>query len=276
MPVTTLFVEGDLDAQLLAPFLAGSPAIEKGGSKNALAPRIRQERERKFQGAMPDPRYLRDRDFDFLPELSTDHPIEDKSDGGLALGWRWARHEIESYMLEPHFVAQRLGVDKEFYESALVDAARRIKCYQAARWSIGQARIQLPPAYEFSTSPDDRNGREFYLPDALDRGCLREWTRGHARSFLERISPELDDGKIAREFDNFLSRFSDDFLKRPENVLVWFSGKDFMKALEPWLSANKFILAGVFRIQLRDWMARHVEEVAEHLPEWRAFRDLLR
>lgn len=276
MPVTTLFVEGDLDAQLLAPFLAGAPAIEKGGSKNALAPRIRQERARKVQGAKPDPRYLRDRDFDFLPEMTSAQPVEDKTEAGLALGWRWARHEIESYMLEPHFVTQCLCIDQGAYESALVEAARTIKFYQAARWTIGQARTPLPPPYKFGTSPDDRNGREFYLPGALDSGCLREWARAHARSFLERISPELDEEKIGRAFDDFISRFSDDFLQTPENVLVWFSGKDLIKALEPWLLEGGVLSTGDFRIKLRDWMTSHIEDVTEHLSEWRALRNLLR
>lgn len=277
MPVTTLFVEGDLDAQLLAPVLAGLPAIEKGGSKNALAPRVRQERARFHQGTRPDPRYLRDRDYDHLPATELTRPTEDKKDeSGLVLGWRWSRHEIENYMLEPALVCRCLGLEQSNFRTALTEAARKIRFYQASRWTIGQARISLPPAYEFNTSPDDRGGKDFYLPRALEGNHQRTWARDHAASFLARITPELDDSHIGGAFDSFALRFSDTFLEHAESILVWFSGKDLMAAMEPWLIANKFKTAGSFRTHMRDWMIAHSEVAVEHLAEWRALRELLR
>lgn len=273
MPVTNLLVEGDLDSTLLFALVGGSegPLIERAGSKDSLAPQVRKLHTKNLLGA----RFLRDRDFDFLPPSDLTRPTDDKYQGNQILGWRWTRHAIESYMIEPHFVAQCLGSDQGSYEAALIEAARRIRFYQAARWTIGQARTQLPPAYKFGTSPDDRSA-EFYLPDELASEGQREWARIHAKGFLERVSPVLDEPKIVQVYDEFSDRFTDGFLQDLENILIWFSGKDLMKALEPWLLEREVISAGKFRTRLRDWMTSHIEDVAEQLPEWRALRELLR
>jgi len=273
MPVTKLLVEGDLDSTLLFALVGGSdgPLIERAGSKDSLGPQVRKLHTKNLLGA----RYLRDRDFDSLPPSDLTRPTDDKYQEHQILGWRWTRHAIESYMIEPHFVALCLGVDQGSYESALIDAARKIRFYQAARWTIGQARTQLPPSYKFGTSPDDRSG-EFYLPEELESKGQRNWARIHAKGFLERVSPILDEPRIVQVYDEFSDRFIDDFHQDPQNILIWFSGKDLMKALEPWLLGCGVSSASVFRTYLRDWMTSHIEDVAAHLSEWRALRELLR
>lgn len=60
MSVVQLFVEGNLEIQVLNPILAGTPVSQKGGSKNSLKPRTQAERaENRILAGYP-----RDRDFD--------------------------------------------------------------------------------------------------------------------------------------------------------------------------------------------------------------------
>ncbi len=95
MLVTLLLVEGELDSQLLTPVLSGRPAVEATkGSKNALPPRTRNERNKGVAGVY----YLRDRDFDYEPPEDSTLPVIDNVDHrNTIFGWRWCRHEIEIY-----------------------------------------------------------------------------------------------------------------------------------------------------------------------------------
>jgi hypothetical protein len=63
VPIVKLFVEGNLESEVLNPILQGSPVLQRGGSKNSLKPRARAERGENRVAAG----YLRDRDFDFDP-----------------------------------------------------------------------------------------------------------------------------------------------------------------------------------------------------------------
>lgn len=59
-------------------------------------------------------------------------------------------------------------------------------------------------------------------------------------------------------------------------MLVWFSGKDLLSGLKPWLQQNRFENPGAFRARLRDWMTSHPAEVISLLPEWAELLRLLR
>lgn len=134
MPVARLFVEGDLDAEVIASLLVTEllrVVVEKGGPKRSLPPKARDARKKGVQAC-----YLRDRDFDFDPPAdltrpSVDRPV-DKLKGDV-LGWRWCRHELESYLLEPRLVAQATNWDEAAYSAELLRAAQYIQSYTAAR-----------------------------------------------------------------------------------------------------------------------------------------------
>ncbi len=158
MPVSTLLVEGELDAQVLNPVFGGSPMIERGGSKGSLLPKTRDKR-----GKTPDTCYLRDRDFDYDPPTDLTRPSVDAEDkrpqntGPRVLGFRWCRHSIENYLLEPAIVHAATGWSEEDFTRALLDAAKHIEHYTVARWAVGIARRSLPPFRELSTRPDLTN-----------------------------------------------------------------------------------------------------------------------
>ena len=101
-----LWVEEDLDAQILFAFLQGAAAVRSRGGKDTLRPQVLNQR-RHSGTSLLTPYYLRDRDFDHLPEDSAGlTPDSDKSD---VLGWRWHRHEIENYLLEPAIFEAAMG-----------------------------------------------------------------------------------------------------------------------------------------------------------------------
>src|SRR5687768_10597823 len=100
MPITKLFIEGNLESEVLNPLLQGSPALQQGGSKDSLKPRARADRHENNVEAG----YLRDRDFDFDPPDDTSKPTIDCEEAGVAIGWRWTRHETENYLIEPALV----------------------------------------------------------------------------------------------------------------------------------------------------------------------------
>src|SRR4051812_8814612 len=123
MPVTTLFVEGKLEVMLFGKVLAGVCQVSaQHGNKGSLAPRTRDARRQGIQAA-----YVRDRDFDFEPPIPPDHgqPTVDKRDGGGVLGWRWCRHSLESYLLDPAIVEAATNWPRGDYEARLLSAAKK-------------------------------------------------------------------------------------------------------------------------------------------------------
>jgi hypothetical protein len=140
MPVAKLFVEGRLEIEVLTPILQGSPVPQQGGSKYTLRPRARTERrENKVVAG-----YLRDRDFDFDPPTDLSKPTVDSMESGAPLGWRWCRHEIENYLVDPGVVGEAMAWYVNDFEDALRQAAAKIRSYEAARWTIGKVRRVLP------------------------------------------------------------------------------------------------------------------------------------
>ena len=141
MPIAKLFVEGNLEIEVLTPILQGSPVPQQGGSKNSLKPRAGTERrENKVVAG-----YLRDRDFDFDPPKDLSRPTVDSVESGVPFGWRWCRHEIENYLVDPAVVSEAMAWPMPDVEEALRQAAAKIRSYEAARWTVGIVRRVLPP-----------------------------------------------------------------------------------------------------------------------------------
>jgi hypothetical protein len=272
MPVSQLLVEGRLDADLLRPVFQGRPTVDFGGSKYSLSPRARIERQRSGANVW----YLRDRDFDYPPPSDLSQPVVDHFDRGTILGWHWCRHEIENYLLEPVMVATAMGWDMTTYRAELTMAARRIRHYQAARWAVGIARRSLPPNYELETKPAVCAGHDFRLPDDLSESTSFQWARDQVGDFQTRVNQVLGRGAVDNSLSAQAGIFTDAFLSSITEVLVWFSGKDLLAALEAWLQAQGLANAGDFRARMRAWVQTHPDEALNHLAEWNKLRDLLR
>jgi hypothetical protein len=271
MPVTTLLVEGDLDAQLLQPIFNGSPLVVKGGSKNSLPPQVLQARRTTRANVC----YLRDRDFDSDPPQDATQPVVDRVHQGSVLGWHWCRHEIENYLLEPELVARATGWDQTVYVAQLLEAGRRIRFYQIGRWVVGTARRSLPPHYELQTRPEGVADNEFRLPADLAEEAVRQWVRQHTAAFFSRVEQALASHVVEAALVARATLLTEALLASAPTALLWCSAKDLLTALEPWLRTQGTD-AGALRARVRDWVRSNPEETLNLLPEWNRLLHLLR
>lgn len=269
MPVTMLLVEGHLDAEVLRPLFAGRPVVERRGSKYALRP-IALDLRRETNRAVC---YIRDRDFDFDPPDDRQLPTQDSQISGSPLGWRWCRHAIEGYLLDPAVVAMAMAWDPQEYQTALSQAASTIRHYTAARWAVGSIRRELPPQRELRTEPVECSG-EFMIPSELSEDAVSNWAVSHVRSFGAPLSEVLSETSIKAHLARRKASISDTLIADTREILVWFSGKDLLAGLATWLASRNWT-PGNFRAALRDWVIGHPDEALTAIPEWAAFRQLL-
>ena len=264
MPIGKLFVEGALEVEVLNPVLLGNPAIQQGGSKNALKARAGTDRREN----QTDAGYLRDRDFDFYPPDDLTKPTVDSSfEGtGIPFGWRWCRHELENYLIDPAVVSEAMHWPAPDVEAALRNAASTIRYYEAARWAIGIARRSLPPQYELRTRPEGLN--EIELPPALEAATVNNWAFQSIADHRARIAAATEPTTIQESLDALTARFDDAFIDDTARVLIWFSGKDLLAGLAAWILVKGFANPGVFRSRLRDWIIANPERTVDLLPEW--------
>ena len=278
MIVKKVLVEGELDAEILRPIFAGKPVVDFVGGKGALISRARLERE---DDEKSNCIYLRDRDFDSEPSLDRTGPNVDRegTSKGLGifniLGFKWQRHSLENYMLEPSIVCKACGFNEDIYKDELVRAVTPLKYYQASRWAIGLARASLPPNYSLTTQPEECEGSDFKLPADQSLEWSRSWLESHIKKFRDYVFPRLSDESIICTFDDKLADFSKadfDFSK----ILIWYSGKDIFSALAHWLNEQGYESPGLFRNTIRDWMIDNPTSVIDVLDEWKALIITLR
>jgi hypothetical protein len=264
MPVNELIVEGDLDAEIMQAVLEGEPVVKRGGSKSALKPQARQKRTSESVLAA----YLRDRDFDFEPPEDRSVAVVDSTHKDQPLGWRWVRHEIENYLIDPLIVEAALGIPSLDWSDVLTEVASRIRWYQIARWTIGEARRSLPPHYELCTRPPELGERLGLLDDLEENACLT-WCRGGIGEYLARISCEMCSEKVAELIAARTARLSVSCLEDVGNVLVWCSGKDLLAGLpQSALDLTGTQTPGELRTRLRSWIRKNSKDAIACFPEW--------
>ena len=126
MPVTVLYVEGKLEVTVFGKVFAGICQVSlHHGTKGSLPPRACDARRQGIEAV-----YVRDRDFDFEPPSTPDRgqpTVDKRDDAGGVLGWRWCRHSVESYLLDPGVVEAATRWARRDYEERLVAAAQRIR-----------------------------------------------------------------------------------------------------------------------------------------------------
>lgn len=275
MPVSELLVEGELDATLLNAVLRGKPAVRSGGSKNALKPKVVEDRRR---NKLSTASYIRDRDFDIDPPAVRVQPqVHERDAKGQVLGWFWCRHEMENYLLEPGLVARALNEDVGLYLSRLLIVACQIIAYQAARAAIGVVRRSLPPSYELRTRPVEFKDDALVLPGDLSAETLSAWACDQADRFRARICPQLEPKAIMEEVERRTKLLARAQQESPTEILVWFAGKDLLAGLArpEWLAPRRLVNAGEMRARLRNWVRDNPDEALDLLPEWKNFVTIL-
>jgi len=267
-----LFVEGELDGNLLNPIMVSGWTVEHSGGVG----KYELPQKTKWHNiASPHAKhiYLRDRDFDFEPDPLPDvGPFEMKD----KFGYYWKRHEIENYILEPSIVEKATEVNIGDYQNALLESGRKIRYYQAARWAVGLTRIELPRSYDLRTHPTEIDPSKFALPVALDSDSNKDWACKKCQEFGTNIGACLNRTLICEKFDKKTALFSDKSFISIENILIWFSGKDLLAGLKEWLDKNKQGTPKELLNKIRDWMIFHNDQVLEILPEWKRLQDILK
>ncbi|KFE68146.1 hypothetical protein [Hyalangium minutum] len=268
MPVSVLLVEGKLDAEVLNPVLGLAPVrltLETGGSKSSLKPKARDRRQ---GSAGVVACYLRDRDFDFDPPASAALPVVDAQlETGVVLGWRWCRHELESYLLEPRLVEAATGWSAADYSKELLAAAQRLLPYTAARWAVGIARRSLPPFTELPTRPSELTNEIQLPPDCSQVACFA-WVQQHVGAFRQQVEATLDGTVLQASLNERMQRLSG--LTAIDDVLIWYSGKDLLAALSPLIATRPEANPKVFRRQLSRWIQDRPQDAVALFPEWQA------
>lgn len=267
MPVTKLYVEGDLDEEILTGILAGAPVVEKRGGKYGLQGMVLRERSATGNDGV---HFLRDRDFDFEPSASAPHtptPILSERTKVL-VGWRWFRHSIESYLLEPELAAVALGKPQGELEKLIQQAGPELSSYQAARWVVGQARAKLPPSRHLETAPQDCTD-DFRLPTDRSEQASWTWISTTTQEFIKPVAVAFAEGALRKNFDERRTKF---VALGVSDILVWFSGKDVLSFIAPQIGSDS---PKMLCNRLRNWVRENPEEAVHLLPEWAELRRLL-
>jgi len=272
MPVSQLLVEGNLDAEVLDPIIGAGITVTNAHGKGALSPRTRDDWKKGLRGT----RYIRDRDFDFEPPSDLSAPTPDKLEDNEPLGWRWCRHSIENYLIDPALVETAIGWPKVEYEPELLRVALSIRHYQIARWVVGTVRRGLPPHYLLSTSPDDCPSGEIGIPADLSEQSSLAWERGHLQGYFSHLSTSFAPTEITCLEAKFTAQLSIEVMSRVEGLLVWCSGKDLLAGMATTLQARGYNSPKTFINALRDWVREKPEQATNALPEWKNFLGLLK
>jgi hypothetical protein len=276
MPVSSLYVEGKADERILKASLSllpNNPNIERKGSKDDLPHLVRRDRQNPPGLAVV---YLRDRDFDTEPVFPTPSQPEPILSGGTVHGYRWQRHEIESYLLTPELVHEAFKIEVNLTEAALLAAAAELRDYQAARWTIGQTRKACRAGGSLRTRYPGTG--EFQLPADLSQDNIWNWLHQETSALLHTYQQALDPDSIAAMFAGYQQRLS--ALTTAEEILLWYSPKDLLSA-ESFRAA--WMLSGInpphpadFSNKIARWLEKgNGLRFFQLIPEAQALADLL-
>lgn len=212
--------------------LADRIVITPAGSSADLAPSIRAYRRLR---RVPFVFAIRDRDFlrrEFV-EQAREKAFGRAPDAGRA--WPLSRHSIESYLLEPTFVAAAMGIE---IEADLASFARERRWLDLARATLEDGGYNLRRT---RAEPRDEMPTDMAAAVSLVRESLFEWA--------SRAQAALDPANAEALLDAFDRDFRDD---GPEWTRV--DGKSLLGRVEERLRQGP--LPGG---DLRDQLLRHAE-----------------
>jgi len=144
----------------------------------------------------------------------------------------------------------------------------------AARWAIGKAKLCLSPKQELYSRPIDILDKPMAIPQDCSCDVIETWLINTIYAFYQQISATLKKEAVTQGYQHYVNLFDKYFCQEITNILVWFSGKDLLAALEPWCIKTGYQNVAAFRETLTnnliEWLRRNPEEVWAILPEWKA------
>ena len=277
MPVNLLLCEGNggsLDIQVLSAVLRGvGVEVKPEGSKHWLDNRILAYREILSRGSGASVFGLRDGDFPDRPgEWSREENVVEWSispdNNPIHLGWKWARKEIENYLLDPTVVSRTLRFteeEKREYSHLLDEAASEIRCSQAARMAVSAHR-------KGNFRIDNTFDRELTANESDMREVLERRLEAHAARIAVRADAVID------EYNALLPLCAPDGTIG-QRYMYCFSGKDL--CLNLW-KAGRSLSVGQRKLPNKGWMFGKVLEALRTtpdahrlIPEWHSLREAM-
>ena len=271
MPLTTLLCEGQsksLDPVVLGALCAGSPLLihPVGGKLSLGAHHAGFIHGRRVSDDAC--KALRDRDFDYEPRVDEPELVEWKWSDRV-IGWRWKRHELESYLVDPALA--KVALEKHhaaltaIYDEVFLRAVERVRPWAAARWTVGAVAREHR---RIDTRPDPDAAK---LPDeSKSVASCRAWLHAHVDAHAERIP---GDAERDRRFDDRLAVISRTL--DVNGALLWFPGKDLLAAVAEAGAALGATTktSGDLLKDLQEWVRDNPDRARELVPAFRAIVD---
>jgi hypothetical protein len=223
--------KGSHDYDILEKVMDGFEGIKIepiGGVRGAGA--IIQYKENEEGAAAKSNFYLLFRDRDFDKEIP-DKPCLEQDEKKEYCYYSY-RNTIENYLFDPGIfydflvekgLQQKYKIsNKEEVTEKFIEAAEKIKYYQAVRHTLGKMRT----AASFETKWVGKSGR---LPDSLEKDYCREQALKLIREAVW-CTEKWTEIEFDTVLDSFLQKFDADFMNRLD-FLIWFQGKDFAASL---------------------------------------------
>lgn len=180
--------------------------------------------------------FFRDRDFDSpVPEVP-----KLEQDANKKKFYYSYRNTIENYLFSAEnlygFIKEK-NLDNHYniasekdVEEKMIEAAKRIRYYQAVRHTLGYLRTGRT---DFGTKLTSKSGE---LPPSLEEDYCKEAALKkleNARTVIKDWTPE----NFEKVYSDFFHKFDDAFIQRMD-FLIYFQGKDFATSLKTVLSES--------------------------------------
>lgn len=232
--IITIYCEGKSgshDYDILSKVIPAEIHLEPIGSIRCAGAIIQYQEENGGSVVKPDFKLLfRDRDFD---KMIPNRPILEPDEKRKYCYYSY-RNTIENYLFDTsHFYSflKENKLDQKYsiktpaeVKQKFIEAAEKIKFYQAVRHTMGQMRSEKT---NFGTRWTDKSGM---LPAQLDENYCKQKALEkikQAKSFTDAWT-DTDFNEI---YSTFLNQFDENFMNNLD-FLIYFQGKDFASSLQ--------------------------------------------
>jgi hypothetical protein len=226
-----VFVEGDYDYRIMVQIAPTGILVVRGAGKNGQ--RAFMQGYEKAQAATASRVLIGFRDRDF------DRAIPEKAGLDLVGNIFFShRRTIENYLLRPENFASYIsatnsakfqGLTEAVVHDLLIESAKELKFYQAARQSLGEVRV----SNDLGTTWTSGSGA---LPDHLGADDCLSSSLSLLTDYAQKAGLISDTARFHALYQDYCERFNDAFFEARLHE-VWFQAKDVQKVLQKKITA---------------------------------------